>query len=204
MAKRIILFGGSFNPVHLGHIEIAHCAAKKIVAKKIILIPANRSPHKQAAPEASGVDRMKMLALATADKPVFEINDCELNRPGPSYTLDTIRYFREKLGSDTALHLLVGADVLTELGKWYKVNELMDECIITVMCRGGFERDDFGDLEKYVGSERLKRLLGNMVETPTMEISSSQIRQMIKTGQSTEGLLCEAVADYIAQKQLYK
>lgn len=204
MTKKIILFGGSFNPVHLGHIETAYCAAEKIGAEKIILIPANRSPHKQTAPEASGVDRMKMLALATADKPIFEISDCELKRPRPSYTLDTIKYFREKLGSDTNLHLLVGADVLTELDKWHRINELIDECIITVMCRGGFEKDDFGDIEKHIGPERLKRLLNNMVETPAVEISSSQIRQMIKADQSTEGLLCKAVADYIAQHRLYE
>jgi nicotinate-nucleotide adenylyltransferase len=110
LKRKIALFGGTFDPIHLGHITVAGDAAKHIGAEKIIFIPAKRSPLKGFLPRASDNHRLQMISLAIAEQKSFEVSDCELKKPAPSYTLETVREFQAEYGSDTLIHWLMGAD----------------------------------------------------------------------------------------------
>jgi len=203
MKQRIILFGGTFDPVHLGHTQISRFVAEKINADKIILIPAKRSPLKRNNPIASDADRVEMLKLATADQRLFEISDCELKRPLPSYTSQTVIQFRNRLGKDCSIFWLIGQDMLSDLSKWHKIDEILDNCEMLVMLRGGCEELDLPNLSETLGPRILAKIVKNVIYTPKMTISSSQIRELICSGQPITGLVCDGVADYIRENNLY-
>jgi len=203
MKRCIVLFGGTFDPVHAGHTTVAEFAAERLGAEKVIFIPAKRSPHKHVAPVASGDDRLAMLRLATAGRPRFEVSDCELRRKGPSYTLDTVLYFRKRFGGGADLCWLIGADMLTDLPKWHRVGDLLDQCSVCVMRRGGYPPPKFDGLESF-GEERLARLRANVLETPSVDLSSTEIRGKLARGAKVTGLLCPSVLDYIEKNGLYR
>jgi nicotinate-nucleotide adenylyltransferase len=203
MSEKIILFGGTYDPVHIGHIEVAQSAAGVLGASKVFLIPARRSPHKEQKPAAPDNNRIAMLKLAIAGKSIFQISPVELNRAEPSYTIDTIRYFRQKFEPACRLYWLIGADMLKDLPKWYKIDELMKECTICVMNRGGFDKPDFDSLAGKLSNETIEKLRQNMIETPLIEISSTDIRQKLLEGKEVGQYLHPEVLDYIKTHKLY-
>jgi len=203
MAEKIVVFGGTFDPVHIGHIEVAQAAAGKIGAKKVVLVPARRSPHKQYRPIASDKDRIAMLKLSVIDKNLFQISPIELNRAEPSYTIDTIRHFKQQFGDDCELYWLIGADMLESLPKWHKIDELLNECNICVMNRGGFEKPDFNGLASGLSIENIEKLRKDIIETPMINISSTEIRQQLIAGRDVSKLTCPAVLNYIQKHNLY-
>jgi nicotinate-nucleotide adenylyltransferase len=203
MAEKIIIFGGTFDPVHTGHIEVAQAAAEKIGAKKAVLVPARRSPHKNLRPLAPDNDRIAMLKLAVAGKSLFEISPIELNRAEPSYTIDTIRQLKQHFGGDCMLYWLIGADMLASLPKWHKIDELLNECNICVMNRGGFEKPDFNRLADKLSKENIEKMRKNAIETPLIEMSSTEIRQKILDGEDVGKYLHPEVLNYIKSRRLY-
>lgn len=203
MSEKIILFGGTYDPVHIGHIEVAASAARTIGASTVFLIPARRSPHKQSRPLAADNDRIAMLKLAVADKSLFQVSPVELNRAEPSYTIDTVRHFKQKFGADYQLYWLIGADMLKDLPKWYKIDELLKECTICVMNRGGFGRPDFNSLTGKISAESVEELRQNMIETPLIEISATDIRQKLFEGREVGQYLHPEVLNYIKTHKLY-
>jgi nicotinate-nucleotide adenylyltransferase len=203
MSEKIILFGGTFDPVHTAHITVAETAAEKTGASKVILVPARRSPHKDLKPAAADDDRIAMLKLATAGKKLFQISPVELNRAEPSYTIDTIRHFRQKIGANCQLCWLIGADMLKDLPRWYKINELLEECTICVMNRGGFDKPKLDGLADKLGAEAVEKLRQNQIETPFIKISSTEIRQKLENGKSISKFLHPDVLDYIKKHKLY-
>ncbi|HBG26328.1 MAG: nicotinate (nicotinamide) nucleotide adenylyltransferase [Planctomycetes bacterium GWF2_41_51] len=203
MNEKIILFGGTFDPIHKGHIEVAQSALEKIGAGKIILIPARRSPHKNKQPVAADIDRIAMLQLAVNSNKAFQISNIELNRAEPSYTIDTIHQLREKFGDDCDFYWLIGADMLKDLPLWHKINDLLDECNICVMNRGGYEKPDFNSLRRKLSPEKTEKLRQNMIETPLIEINSTEIRQRLFNEQDVSQFLHPDVLDYIKRRKLY-
>lgn len=205
MAKRkIILFGGTFDPVHLGHCAVALTAMESIGAEKIIFVPAKLSPLKKFFPIASGKDRMQMITLAIAEKKNFDISDYELKKSHPSYTLETVRHFQAEYGPYTALYWLIGADSINELQYWHKITELIDECNLCAMYRGGFEPPDFTPFQRLWQRQRVKKLQQNIIQTPLIDISSTQIRNKLKTPADIAEMLHPSVANYIQKHNLYK
>ena len=144
--RKVILFGGSFDPIHTGHLRVAHHALHELTADELIFIPAHRSPHKTDFP-TPGHHRLAMIEKAIDGPDSFSVSDCELSRPEPSYTLDTVRFFRNRFGQDTILHGLIGADQLTDLEKWYGVGDLLNECRLSVIVRAGYPPPDFARFE---------------------------------------------------------
>jgi len=203
MTDKIAIFGGTFDPVHTAHIKVAQAAAEKIGAKKVVLMPARRSPHKNKQPLAPDTDRIAMLKLAIADKSLFQISTAELNRAEPSYTIDTIGQLKQKFGGDCELYWLIGADMLKSLPLWHKIIELMDQCNISVMNRGGFDKPDFDSLSGKFDKEIIEKLRKNMIETPFIEISSTEIRQKILNNEDASQYLHPDVLDYIKKRRLY-
>jgi nicotinate-nucleotide adenylyltransferase len=202
--RKIALFGGTFDPVHLGHTTVAEDAARHIGAEKIIFIPAKRSPLKGFLPQANDKHRLKMIALAIAGKKIFESSDCELKKPAPSYTLETVKQFQAEYGSDTLIHWLIGADSIDDLMYWYQIVELIDACILTTMYRAGCVPPDFTKFEPQWGPKRIEKLQQNVIQTPLIDISSTEIRDRLAAGRDVTDMLCPSVVEYICKNDLYR
>lgn len=203
MENSILLFGGTFDPIHNAHVRVAECVGKHLNVHRVIFVPVRRSPHKKLTPVASDIERFEMIGLAIAGMPQFSVSDCELKRSEPSYTIDTIKYFRGLLGDDVRLCWLVGADGVKDLLFWHRIKELIDLCDLTIMLRGGFDRPDFSCLEGVLGAERVEKLKAKQVETPLIELSSTEIRQRLSCGEDVSEFVGVDVMRYIAQKGLY-
>jgi len=202
--KKIALFGGTFDPVHLGHTIVAAAAAEHIGAERIIFIPAKLSPLKDFLPRANDTDRFEMIALAIAGENIFEVSDCELRRSAPSYTLDTVRQFQSKYGGETSIYWLVGADSIDELAHWNGIVELIDECNLAAMYRAGCERPDFGKFEPLWGRRRIEKLRQDIIPTPLVDISSTKVRNRLAAGQDVTQMLRPEVLSYIREHGLYE
>ncbi|MHC4068023.1 MAG: nicotinate (nicotinamide) nucleotide adenylyltransferase [Planctomycetota bacterium] len=205
MAKtEIALFGGTFDPVHLGHTIVASAAAEHIGAHKVIFVPAKRSPLKGATPKATGSERLDMIKLAIADNAGFQASDHELKKTIPSYTLETVREFQQQFGPDTSIYFLVGADTVDELPLWYKILDLIGQCNLSVMFRAGCNAPDFKKFTKLWGPQRVEKMQKNVIETPLVDISSTGIRNRLAQGLNVDEMLAPPVAEYIKKHRLYQ
>ena len=205
MAKtKIALFGGTFDPIHIGHTTVADAACESIGAEKVVFIPAKRSPLKHLFPHASDEDRYAMTALAVSDNEKSAVSDYELKKSQPSYTLETVRYFQGHYGSNASLHWLVGADGVDDLPHWYGIVELIDECNLSVMYRAGFGKPDFSGFADIWGRPRIEKLRANVVRMPLVDISSTEIRRRIAAGQPIDDMVQPGVAEYIREHHLYQ
>lgn len=204
MAERILLFGGSFDPIHNGHLIVARHVAEELGLGRVILIPSASPPHKQGVRLAPIADRLAMCRLVAAEDPLFEVSDWEAGRAGPNYTLLTIQHFRALLGPGPELCWLVGMDSLNELGTWYHAGELVDACTIVTTARPGSVRPDPDALAKCFSPPQVEKLLRHVVAGPHIDIASTDIRARGRAGQSTRYLVPEAVATYIKERGLYR
>jgi nicotinate-nucleotide adenylyltransferase len=202
--RKLALFGGTFDPIHLGHTAVAAAADEHIGAEKVIFIPAKHSPLKGSLPKASDSSRLKMIVLAIAGEKRFQVSDYEIKKPEPSYTLQTVRGFQVDYGSEVSIYWLVGADSVDDLPYWYGIIELIDECNISTMCRAGCKMPDFSRFKSVWGSERVRKLQRNIIQTPLVNISSTEIRKRLAKGGDVTGMLHPAVADYIRKHNLYQ
>jgi nicotinate-nucleotide adenylyltransferase len=203
-AEKLILFGGTFDPIHLGHTAVAAYAQEQICADRLIFILARCSPLKGFSPRASDDERLEMIRVAISENPGFAVSEYELRRPAPSYTLDTVRYFKAAHGGETEIYWLVGADGVEDLRHWHKIEELLDACNVSVMYRAGWPVPDFGRFERVWGRERVEKLKRNVVATPLVDISSTQIRDRLAHGQEIRGMVHSAVERYIRERGLYR
>jgi len=199
-----VLFGGTFDPIHLGHTAVAAAAVEQIGGEKVVFVPAKCSPLKHTAPEADDQDRLQMTGLAIEQNDRFELSDYELRKARPSYTLETVRHFKGEYADETSIYWLIGADALDDLPHWYRVGELLDECNLAAMFRGGCEPPDFSRFEPLWGRERVENLERNIIRTPLVDISSTEIRRRLAGGGDVTGMVCPAVADYIYERGLYR
>ncbi len=202
--RKIALFGGTFDPIHLGHTAVAADTAKMIGAEKIIFVPAKRSPLKGFFPRAGDSDRFKMISLAIAHNKNFQVSDYELKRPEPSYTLETVRKFQGDYGGETSIYWLIGADSIDELQLWYGITDLIDECNLSTMFRSGCSPPDFAKFEDIWGLGRVEKLQRNIIQTSLIDISSTEIRSRLAAGGDVSDMLHPDVADYIRKHGLYQ
>ena len=202
--RNIALFGGTFDPIHRGHTRVAEGAAQRIEAERVVFIPAKCSPLKGFLPNAADEDRLHMIELAIRNNDRFSVSDFELRRPAPSYTLDTVRHFQQQYGADTSLYWLLGADSVNDLLLWHRIEELIDACHLAVMVRGGYEKPTFDRHREALGPERVEKLRRDVIETPSIEISSTEVRERLAEGQDTDDLLDPRVQQYIHERRLYR
>ncbi len=200
---RIGLYGGSFDPIHVGHLISARALAEQIGLSRVILIPAGVPPHKRGHPLTPADHRLAMARLAVQDDPLFEVDDCELLRTGPSYTIETIEAYRARLGGDAALYWIIGCDSLAELPTWHRVADLVERVQIVTMVRPGSSPPPAEVLATSVGDKAAKLLLESCYQTPAIEISATDIRSRVGTGRSIRYLVPEAVRRYIEQNRIY-
>ncbi len=188
------IFGGTFDPVHLGHLIVAEHAADTADLAQVLFVPAGRPPHKAGKALAPGADRLAMVELAVAGNPRFAVSRVELERASePSFTIDTVRRMKAEGVRDVAL--ILGADSLVELSTWREPEALVAECRVLVVERPGWE------LERAPAHLRA-RVTG--ISTPRIDISSSAIRARIAAGLSIRYLVPEPVREYILAHRLYR
>ncbi len=197
--RRIGLMGGTFDPIHLGHLAAAEAARAGFGLEKVIFVPAGDPPHKTGV-STPGQARLEMVQGAVAQKEYFEVSDFEIRKPGKSYTIDTVTYFHRQLGEDAELFFITGSDAILEILTWRDVPRLMQYCRFIAVARPGYAglRQKILALPQYVHS-RVKAL-----EVPGLHISSTQVRSRVQSGQSIRELVPENVASYIFQHGLYQ
>ena len=194
--------GGTFDPIHHGHLIMARAAAERLNTLKVILIPSAQPPHKANLAISAAEDRLEMARRAIQEEPLFEVSDCELKRPGPSFTLETVRYFHQQYPQNQ-LYWLIGADSISELAGWYHIEQLADECLIVTAARPGFNPQETQTLKSMLTDLQMQRLRQNILATPQVDISATQIRRRIRQNQSVRYLTPPAVIDYIKHQHLY-
>ena len=204
MSERIGLYGGSFDPIHFGHLIPARSIAERLALSRVVLIPSARPPHKHSGTVADVRDRLAMATLAVQGDPLFQVSDVELHREGPSYTFDTVQQFRAMLHPAAELFWIIGADSLPELPTWYRISELVAAVTIVTVARPGWEGGELPALTVAVGPQLAEELLENCYETPEIDISSTDIWQRVGEARSIRYLTPDAVVSYIESHQLYR
>jgi len=202
-AKRIGVFGGSFDPVHMGHLVVAQDAAERLELSEVVFIPAAIPPHKQHLQQVDAKHRLNMLNLAVESDIRFSVSDIELQRGGVSYSIDTVTQL-QALRPDAQLFLIVGSDTLVDLHNWYKIDELLGLCEVATFLRPG--ESDLREIAQKVvlGGRHKERLLGNLVDAHLVAISSSEIRMRIAEGLGIRYLVPPEVEMYIFEHGLYQ
>jgi len=194
---RIGLFGGTFDPIHNGHLRAAIELLEQLELDRVHLIPAAVPPHRPQ-PQFSATERLALLRLALEGQVGLEADDCELERGGPSYSIDTLREMRRRF-PDAVLHLALGVDAYNGLPQWHQAAALLDECHLIVLKRPGTELADLG-LSAGRMVERKDQLRGKpaglvlTLDIPQLAISATQVRDKLARGLSLFGLLPDAVA----------
>lgn len=191
---RIGLFGGSFNPPHIAHLIGAEIAYEVLDLDKLLLVPAAIPPHKQDHDLPDPQVRLEMTKAAVADNPRFDVCGIELERSGPSYTIDTVLELR-RLYPEAQFVLIIGLDNLEILHSWYRSAELVELVEVAVMVRPGYSTAD-------VSEAMLERV--SFVELPLLEISGTKIRQRLHEGKSIQYWVPEAVRAYIKVNHVYE
>ncbi|MBP7933025.1 MAG: nicotinate-nucleotide adenylyltransferase [Phycisphaerae bacterium] len=204
MAGGIALFGGSFNPIHHGHLIIARAVAETLDLARLVLIPSANPPHKIGQDLADAADRLEMVRLAVADEALFEVSDTEIRRRGTSYTILTLEEYRSRLAPGEDLYWIIGGDTISELHTWYRARELVDLCRIVTAVRPGFETPDLSVLQPTLSAGQVERLRQGILQTPRVDISATDVRRRVAEGLSIRFLVPEAVREYIERKDLYR
>jgi nicotinate-nucleotide adenylyltransferase len=210
---RVALFGGSFNPIHYGHLLLADQVRERLGLDRVLFMPAAAPPHKAAGQLASAPDRYAMVALATAGHPAFAVSDLELQRPGRSYTVDTIEALRA--AGDDQLYLLIGSETFLDLLSWKEPARIASLARIVVVPRAGTGFDPEGrhaqKVLEEIGQPRFVRATGPapadgvlIVDAVSLPISASDLRQRASRGQSLAYRVPEAVIAYIRARRLYQ
>ena len=200
MSKKIGIFGGTFDPVHMAHLHMAECALEQAKLDKVIFIPNGTPPHKSNSGITPAEHRYNMLVLATEDNPRFEVSDYELTKGGLCYTVDTMRYYKAEYPDDEFLFIL-GADSLDYLHRWHDGINLIRENNFLVAVRDFRQGYDIEDNIRQITAMGGKV---ELVHMPPMDISATYIRHNISRGDSAESLIHHKVAQYIRDKELYK
>ncbi len=198
--QRIGIFGGTFNPIHRGHVRLAQHYIRELKLDELLIIPTKYPPHKVARDLASSRHRLEMCRLAFADMPEVEVSDMEIQRPGRSYTVDTIRQLRQVYPQDK-LFLIVGGDMFRTFKQWYRFDEILLNC---TLCTAARERNEFQELNRYkiVLSQYSENL--EILDMPVLELSSTEVRGKLGRGEDCSALVDERVLEYIRQHDLYR
>ena len=188
---RIGILGGTFNPIHMGHLILAEEALYKLNLDKLMLVPAYMPPHKNVEANVKAQDRLKMVQLAIEDNPAFAVSTFEIEAKTKSYSINTLKEFRKIYGDEAQLYFITGSDLLKDLFSWKDVNDIFKMSKFIVANRPGYPVKEVPEQAETV------------VITP-IEVSSEDIRRRLKAGRSIRYLVADKVRNYIAEHKLYE
>ena len=199
--KRIGILGGTFNPIHIGHLMLAQDAIEIFDLNRVVFVPCAVPPHKPTTPLIAGAHRLSMIERAIEWNPFFEVSDLELKRPGVSYAADTVAELKRRY-PQTEIFFIIGLDMLAELHRWRNIQKLLEICRFVTFARPGVEPVRAADL--HLDPPWPERLLRDVVRGRCLEISSSDIRYRVAEGLSIHYLVPPEVDMYIAEHGLYQ
>lgn len=210
--QRLGLLGGTFDPVHYGHLDAAEAARTHLGLHTVTFIPAHDPPHRHAMPRASAFHRFALTALAIADRPAFRLSDLELTKAEPSYTIDTLRALQRNGADASQLFFILGTDAFAEISTWKEYPAVLEAANFVVMTRPGTHVDvalaRVPELARRLTRDGLpaagtRETSIFLVEARTRDVSSTGLRQRLAAGQTIDGLVPDAVARHIAAHHLY-
>jgi nicotinate-nucleotide adenylyltransferase len=214
-SERTGVLGGTFDPVHAGHLAAADAACLALGLERVILIPSHVPPHRAAQPQASEYHRFAMVSLAVGSHPQFAASDLELRRPGPSYTADTLRRLHQDGLPASQLFFILGTDACAEIAAWHQYPAVLDLANFVVISRPGQSFDvlrerlpELAHRVRVVGSQRPGNEPGRpcaifFVNAPTPDVSSTVVRERAARGESLDGLVAPEVERHIERHRLY-
>jgi nicotinate-nucleotide adenylyltransferase len=205
--KAVAIFGGTFNPIHFGHLCIAEEIRTKFNLDKVIFVPTNLPPHKNPSDLVSARQRWLMTHLATVSNPCFEVSTFEIDSGGKSYAVDTIKHFRKHFGDKVKIYFIIGADMLVDIAAWKNIGEILKLCRFIAVSRPGYDVQKIFN-QYYLSSKNTSiasELMENVLveDVDTLDISSTSIRQRVKEWKSIKYLVPETVEQFIHNQQLY-
>ena len=194
--RRVVVFGGTFDPIHNGHIAIAKCLRDELGADSVVMVPTGRPWLRPDAPVATPEDRLRMVELAVENEDRIEVSDVDIVRDKTTYSIDTIQDLRPRYGTDCDFILAIGADAVPDLHRWHRYDQLIKECTFAVVERPGSPLDDTASLPKNT----------SVIRGPMINISASEIRSKIGQGDlaSAANVLPDLVLRFIIEKDLYR
>lgn len=212
MPRKLGLFGGTFDPIHLGHTRMATAFAEELNLDQVVFIPAGDPYHKEFLTQTSAKHRLNMVQLAIEDRPLFTVSDCDIKRDGETYTVDTLEYFKQEFPADTALWWLMGSDSLLQLQTWHQFHKLFDSANIAIAMRDEFNLEELHPEVFTLCKRALAKGLDDnetngkmsLLSLPPLDISSKQIRSLVQTNQDLTPYLDAKVVQYIQQHHLYQ
>ena len=193
------ILGGTFNPPHLGHLRLARAALEELALERVVLVPARAAPHKTEAEDPGAEHRLRMCELAVQTEPRLEVSRIELDRPGPSYTVDTLRSIHAT-DPDAELTLIVGADMAQTLPSWREPREILRLARLAVAGRDGASRERAQSAVASLDGDARSVFL----DMPLLDVSSSQVRSRVAAGEPYEDVVGAEIAGYIAEHGLYR
>ena len=194
------VLGGTFDPIHLGHLAVAEEVRTSLGLAEVLFVPAGQPWLKADRSISPAKHRVEMVKLAIAGNPHFKLSSCEVDRPGPSYAVDTIDILHHQLGTEAKLFFLLGSDALSELPQWKEPSRLIQICHLVAFTRPGFALPPLESLKPAIPG--LAQHV-TFVEVPQIDISATQIRNRVSRGASLHGLVPQAVERYILEQGLY-
>ncbi len=197
------IFGGTFDPIHLGHLILAEQCREQARLDQVLFVPAARPPHKQHQALTPFEKRVDMLRLAVSGQPAFRVEDLEKDRPGPSYTADTLRILKERQPANE-LFLILGADSLNDLPGWYEPRDVIELATLLIVARPGWEMPPLTAVWQALGRDGAEPVRIEIVHCPLIDISSRDLRQRVAAGQTIRYMVPRAVEAYVQDKKLYQ
>jgi nicotinate-nucleotide adenylyltransferase len=203
--QKIGIMGGTFNPIHNGHLVTAQEALSQFDLDRVIFIPTGNPPHKTGQEIADSEDRYIMTVIATSSNSNFFVSRIEIDRGKKSYTIDTVRQLRKKYGKGSSLYFITGADAILEILTWKNTDEIISLCKFIAATRPGYDMTRIEDLKKklFSGDESSYKKI-YVMEIPALSISSTDIRNRVRSGRPIDYLVPEGVCNYILKHGLYK
>ena len=198
---RVGIFGGTFDPIHLGHLAVARSIQSSLGLDNVVFVPAGQPWLKADTPVSRVEDRVQMLRLALARRRALELSTIEADRPGPSYTVDTMETLQRQLGSDADYFFLLGSDALMDIAKWKEPQRLIQLCQLVAFARPGFGLPTMEALEVAVPGISMRVVFA---EVPQVNIRATDIRRRIAEGRCIQRLVPRAVERYILEHGLYE
>lgn len=203
--QRILIYGGTFDPPHLAHVKLPPLVRDRLDCGRILYVPARQNPLKADDPPADDAHRLAMLTIALSDVPEAEICTLELERDGPSYTIDTLKQLHDRYGPNAEFFLMIGADQAISFHKWKSWQQILELAEPVIVLREPWDEQSFEqELTRRYGEAEAQQWTQRIVQVPMIDVSSTDIRQQLAADEPLDGVLDPEVRDYIRRHRLYK